>query len=83
MVKNPLIHEKTKHMKLDCHFIPRITLIPRIIANTKDQLPNILTKSLSGTVYREIIAKLGVQRATNLKEDVTDMVSYTHSRTFP
>ena len=59
---NPIFHEKTKHIEVDCHFI-REKIASRCIAtsfvNSNDQLADIFTKSLRGPRIKYICNKLG------------------------
>ena len=60
---NPIFHEWTKHIKVDCHFIrEKITsgCITTSIVNSNDQLADIFTKSLRGPRTKYICDKLGV-----------------------
>ena len=65
-----MFHERTKHIKLDCHFIWEkllAGLISLSYVSTHHQLTDVLTKSLSATAHHQIVRKLGVQRTTNLR----------------
>jgi hypothetical protein len=68
IAKNPVHHDKTKHIEIDKHFISEKIekkIVQLIYTPTKAQTADILTKALPRTNFKDLSHRLGMYNIYN------------------